>query len=529
MRIGIDVGGTHTDAVLMQGDTLLASHKAMTSHDVVIGVENAIRKVIGEHDVASIQAVMIGTTQFTNAVVERKQLAEVAAVRLAMPSGAELPPMTDWPKDIAQAIGQHSFMVKGGYLYDGNPLGAIDDDEIAALIAQLKQKALHNIAISAAFSPMNPDQEIMLGEQISKAIPHANITLSHRIGSLGILERENAAILNASLKPFADKVVEAFKQALISVNLTCPMFISQNDGTLMNADFVKHYPALTFASGPTNSLRGAFKLTGKANAIVVDVGGTTSDIGFLQNGFPRESNRVIKVGGIRTNFRMPDIQAVGIGGGSIVTDDGRQIGPESVGHTLLEKALVFGGDCLTASDIAVATGAMQMGDPQKVAKLATTLKSNAQATILQEIDANIEKMKPNSDPVPVILVGGGAALIPEGLSSASELIRPPNAGVANAIGAAIAQIGAEAESMLSYAQTSRQDAIAQVSKQASKLAVDAGADAKSLTVLSVDETAIPYMEDKMTRVRVKVVGNVASLNLDAPLVASTPPSASIKE
>ena len=100
------------------------------------------------------------------------------------------------------------------------------------------------------------------------------------------MERENAAILNTTLLPFADRVVSSFLGALKKRQLHCPVYISQNDGTLMSADFVRSYPALTFASGPTNSLRGAYKLTGLKDAIVVDIGGTTSDIGVLQNGFP---------------------------------------------------------------------------------------------------------------------------------------------------------------------------------------------------------------------------------------------------
>ena len=116
--------------------------------------------------------------------------------------------------------------------------------------------------------------------------------------------------------------MQAFRQALQRAWLEVPLFVSQNDGTLMRADDVQRYPVLTFASGPTNSMRGAVYLAGIQDAMVVDIGGTTSDIGMLRNGFPRQSTNFVDVGGVKTNFRMPDVLAVGLGGGSLVNEDG---------------------------------------------------------------------------------------------------------------------------------------------------------------------------------------------------------------
>lgn len=513
MRIGIDVGGTHTDAVLLNGEEVLATTKASTSSDVISGILTALNTVLENAGVNQDQldAVMIGTTQFTNAVVERRELARVAAIRIGAPSGQGLPPMIDWPLDIASMLGNHTYLLKGGYLYDGWPLSRLEDSDIDKVIKDIVSKDITNIAISSVFSPMNPAPELYVAEKIRKVIPNANITLSHNIGRLGLLERENAAILNTALLPLADKVVRAFRDALLTRGIRCPMFISQNDGTLMSASFIKEYPALTFASGPTNSLRGAYKLSGLANAIVVDVGGTTSDIGVLQDGFPRESSVVIEVGGVRTNFRMPDINAVGLGGGSIVSSNGTSIGPQSVGHRLLQEGLVFGGSTLTATDLIVAAGGAQVGDLAKVAHLSDSLISNGKARIKAMLDQNIEMMKPNSDPVPVILVGGGAILVDSELDSASQIVRPKHAEVANAIGAAIAQIGGEAERMTSYRSQTRDEAIAQVTQDAMQSAVNAGASRASLRVADVEETSIPYMDEGNTRIRVKVIGDIAAL------------------
>lgn len=511
MRIGIDVGGTHTDAVILEGDKVIAATKALTTADVVRGISNALDEILSMGGVKDdqIETVMIGTTQFTNAVIERRSLTRMAAVRIGLPSGKGMPPMIDWPADMKSAINAQIHMLHGGYLYDGHLLAELREDEINQLIADLKKENIQNISIASAFSPMNAQPEIKVSQAIKAAIPEAQITCSHEFGRLGLMERENASILNTALLPFAAKVVDAFQSALKNRGLNCPAYISQNDGTLMNSDFVRQFPALTFSSGPTNSLRGAFKLTGLQDAIVVDIGGTTSDIGVLQGGFPRESNVVVDIGGIRTNFRMPDIMAIGLGGGSLVTEKGKKVGPQSVGHKLVEEGLIFGGDTLTATDIIVAAGDKNIGDLKRVKALDPQLVRDAKETMHIMLDRTIEMMKPGGKSLPVILVGGGSVLVTEGLKAASKLYRPENAGVANAIGAAIAQVGGEAERLLSYRHMSREDAIADVTQAARRKAVAAGANGASLRAIDIEETAIPYMDEGATRVRVKVIGALA--------------------
>lgn len=513
MRIGIDVGGTHTDAVILAGGDVIASTKALTTSDVMTGIQNALDTVMEDSGVkpSDIEGVMIGTTQFTNAVVERRELAPTAAIRIALPSGKGLPPMVDWPEDIARALGQYTYMMTGGFLYDGWPLAATDTSELDTIIADLKVKGIKSVAVASVFSPMNPAPELEVENAIRRAIPDADITLSHRMGRLGIMERENAALLNAALLPFARRVVAAFQKAMKDRNLTCPMFVSQNDGTLMSVDFVRQFPALTFASGPTNSLRGASKLTGLKDAIVVDIGGTTSDIGVLQDGFPRESNVVVEVGGVRTNFRMPDITALGLGGGSLVDHGGAIVGPQSVGHKLVHKGLVFGGATMTATDMIVAAGKAQIGDPSLVAHIEDDVSQTAVKVMHEMLDRAIEMMKPNSEPVPVVLVGGGAVLVSGGLRAASKVLRPENAGVANAIGAAIAQVGGETERLVSYRSKPREEVIADITAEATAAAVSAGADVGSIKVADIEETSIPYMDEGNTRLRVKVIGDIAAI------------------
>ena len=513
MRIGIDVGGTHTDAVLVDGETILASCKELTSADVLSGVKAALANLRSQvSDWAALEAVMLGTTQFTNAVVERREMARVAAIRIGLPSGKGLPPGCGWPDDIKSAIGDAHYLLPGGFLYDGKPLSEPDESAMRACAKDIEAKGITNIAIASAFSPANAQPEEDMAAMIREQVPDARITLSQQVGRLGLLERENAAILNAALRPFAARVVAAFGGALKEFGITAPLFISQNDGTLMDAEFVREFPALTFSSGPTNSLRGAARLTGVTDAIVVDIGGTTSDIGVLRGGFPRESNRAVDVGGVRTNFRMPDIMAIGLGGGSIVSADGTSIGPQSVGHRLVSEAKVFGGDTLTATDIVVAAGYADIGDRTKVADIPRETIDNALGVMRAMLEDNIRQMKPDKQPLPVILVGGGAILAPSDLSQASELLKPEQSGVANAIGAAIALVGGESEIFADYREEPRETALERAKAQAHAVVVKAGGSAETARVTEIEETAIPYMDDGVTRIRIKVVSDLAGLS-----------------
>lgn len=510
MRIGIDVGGTHTDAVILDGHRVIASTKCLTSANVKDGVLAALDEILARSATAhdAVEAVMIGTTQFTNAVIERRELAATAIIRVALPSGELIPPMTDWPEDIAEAIGRHCYMVHGGLTYDGFPIAALDWEEIDRAIDDIARHCIELVAISAVFSPSNPEQELAVAERLREKIPGVGITLSHQIGGMGLLERENAAILNTSLRPLAETVVAAFGDALAERDIRCPFYISQNDGTLMSAEFAAKFPALTFASGPTNSLRGASLLTQLSDAVVVDIGGTTSDIGVLQGGFPRQSNVAIEVGGVRTNFRMPDIQAIGLGGGSRVSQDGQTIGPQSVGYRLVTDGRVFGGDTLTATDIAVAANAVAIGNPERVAGLDKNVVETAMSAMHRIIDNGVDQMKSSREPVPVILVGGGAVLVSRDLASASELHRPEHSDVANAIGAANAQVGRETERIVSYREQPRADVLAALQTQLTAELVAAGAATGSIRIADIEETAISYMADESTRLRVKMVGDL---------------------
>ena len=171
------------------------------------------------------------------------------------------------------------------------------------------------------FAPVSARHELVAAEVVKRELGETHISLSHEIGSLGLLERENATILNGALAGVARDVVRALQDALTAHDLRPETFFAQNDGTLMGLDQAMRYPVLTIGSGPANSVRGAAFLTGRSDALVADVGGTSTDVGMLVNGFPRESSYGVEIGGIRTNFRMPDLVTIALGGGTVVSGE----------------------------------------------------------------------------------------------------------------------------------------------------------------------------------------------------------------
>ena len=511
MRIGIDVGGTNTDAVLMDGRTVVGWAKSPTTHDVNSGITNVLNALLAQTKVTpdSISAVMLGTTHFTNAVVERKSLSKTAVLRIGLPATAALPPFVDWPDDLREAIGGVSYLVHGGYEFDGRPISPLNLSEIREAARKIGDAGIDCVAISSVFSPVNPDQEQRAAEIVAEEIPDVRVSLSHEIGRIGLLERENAAAMNACLSKLAVKIVQSFRDALTGLGISAPFFISQNDGTLMSADFVEKYPVLTFASGPTNSMRGAAFLSGLKDAVVVDIGGTTSDVGVLSQGFPREASVAVRIGGVRTNFRMPDVLSFGLGGGSHVKPEPLQVGPQSVGYEITTRALVFGGSDLTTTDIAVAAGMVEIGDKSKVAHLDKALVQSALARMWEMVETSVDRMKTAAGAVPVVLVGGGIILIGDQLNGVSELHCPEHASVANAIGAAIAQVGGEVDRIFSLEAMPRDKALQQAKDEAQQRVLDGGAIPGSVEIVEVEEVPLAYLPGNATRIRVKAVGTLA--------------------
>lgn len=365
--------------------------------------------------------------------------------------------------------------------------------------------------------------------------PALSVVCSHTIGGVGLLERENATILNASILNLAQRTVHAFCDAMVKLRLDCPLFLTQNDGTLTDAATAADLPIKTFASGPTNSMTGAAFLASldrenklaksDTQVLVVDVGGTTSDVcALLPSGFPRQAPNFVEVGGVRTAFSMPEVLSAGLGGGSIVTYDADldrvNVGPGSVGHYLTTKAIVFGGDVMTATDIVVASGKAEIGDVSKAKAIPAKVVQGARNQIKKILERVVEDMKVSDLPISLLLVGGGSIIQMDDLKGVAECIIPPHHDSANAVGAAIAKVAGEVDFIEILADQDENAILEKAKSQAIDAAVARGADRENVRIVAIDKLPLQYVTNKATRLIVKAVGSLAIPDRNSTIAAT---------
>ncbi|GAA4527818.1 MULTISPECIES: hydantoinase/oxoprolinase N-terminal domain-containing protein [Nonomuraea] len=506
LRIGIDVGGTNTDAVVLDsGDRVIAKAKRPTSRDVTEGLRAALDAVLdelGPHAHGRIGRVMLGTTHATNAILERRNLGRVAVLRLGAPATTAVPPLSDWPDGLREVVSAGEAVVPGGHYVDGREIGRLDPGSIRRFLDGVEADA---VAVTAVFSPATADHE-RAAEELIRSEYGLPVSVSHEIGSLGLLERENATVLNAALYEVAGHVTSALTAALAERGLAATPYLAQNDGTLMTLEHAARLPVSTIGSGPANSLRGAAFLSGVPDAVVADVGGTSTDLGVLTGGFPRESAAAVEIGGVLTNFRMPDILAIALGGGTVVR--GAKAGPDSVGYRIAEEALVFGGGTATLTDAAVAAGRRPPGVTWDLGDISEDFRDTLQraiaATDALAADA-VDRMTLGRTGRPLVAVGGGAFLLPERIPGVSRVIRPEHAEVANAVGAAIALASGRVDTIMPAGE-SRTKAIERVRREAAARAVAAGADPDRVQIVDLLEVPLSYLAEPAVRIHAKAAG-----------------------
>lgn len=542
-RIGVDVGGTNTDAAIIDlrasespGRGVLASHKASTTSDITSGIEAAIRAVLeaSKVDQARVLSVTIGTTHFINALVEAdaRRLDRVAVVRLCGPFTKQIPPFSDFPVGLRSILDGGAYYLDGGHEIDGREIAPLNPEQIRKTARDVFASGVKSIALVGVFSPLDHDgtHEEKCKEMILEETPELEVVCSNSIGPTGFLERENATILNAAILRTGHRVKRGFKRAMARLRLSCPLYLSQNDGTLIDAETAAEYPIKTFASGPTNSMAGASFLAGmdhvkptdpeeegdaeQPQVLVVDIGGTTTDVcALLPSGFPRQAPGFVEVGGVRTAFSMPEVVSIGLGGGSKVqvtsTDGDVTIGPGSVGHFIHQEAKIFGGQTLTTSDIIVAMGKAQLGDPSLVKDIPASIVENARKGIKKMLESIVEQMKVSSAPVHVLLVGGGALLVTEDLDGVEKLIRPIHQGAANAVGAAIAKVSGDIDIVEIPEGKSEEDIMQAARQKAIDLAVKKGASKDDVRIVEVNKMHLPYTHNGAMRIQIRAVGQLA--------------------
>jgi N-methylhydantoinase A/oxoprolinase/acetone carboxylase beta subunit/DUF917 family protein len=499
---------------------VIAHFKTPTTPDVTSGIEVAVQNVIDKSGLTldRIASITIGTTHFLNAVVERdaRRLRRVAILRLSKSFLREIPPFSEFPPPLTRIISGYVGYVDGGLNIDGSQEAPLVEDQVIEQCRIIKEKGLSAIVVAGVYSPIDEvfQQENRVREIVLRELPGADVVCSHEVANIGFMERENASILNAAILKYAQRTIKGFKMALQRLKLTCPLFITQNDGTLLDSASAAKVPIKTFSSGATNSMRGAAYLSGinpeGCSSIVIDIGGTTSDVGvLLPSGLPRAASYFATVAGVRVNYAMPHLHSIGLGGGSLVRENNGSVsvGPDSVGHHLSTEALAFGGETITATDISVAAKRANIGDASKVQHLGFGLVEQAQACMKELLERAIDVIKTAPDPLPVILVGGGSIIAPDTLEGASKLVIPPFHDVANAVGAAVSKVGGTVDIVQNTQHQTVAQAIDHAKQLAVKRAIDAGAIASSISIAEIESIPLQYVANQI-RTIVKAVGDL---------------------
>ncbi|KAG5988083.1 hypothetical protein E4U43_004837, partial [Claviceps pusilla] len=609
-RIGVDVGGTNTDAAILDVQAaheptrgVLASHKALTTPDITSGIEAAIVAVLqaSKVDRSRILSVAIGTTHFINALIEAdaRRLDRVAVVRLCGPFTRQMPPFTGFPAEIHRVLDGGAYYLDGGLEVDGRPIAPLDEAQVRQTARAIVASGVRVVALVGVFSPL--DHQAMCEEK-GKAIlqdeaPELAVVCSKHIGPTGFLERENATILNAAILRTGHSVKDGFQRAMERLRLTCPLYLCQNDGTLIDADTAADFPIKTFASGPSNSMSGAAFLagldkkyaqtlpvlgrgadsTGKVGRVfdrasldmssvggreedgeetdeegekreekkgeqlepqilVVDIGGTTTDVcALLPSGFPRQAPGFVDVAGVRTAFSIPEVVSIGLGGGSKVevasscrpdaAAGAVSVGPSSVGHEFVARSRIFGGPTLTATDIVVADGSVQLGDASLVGDIPPETRQAARNEMNRLLETVIDKMKVSTAPVHVLLVGGGSILAAGDIKGVDECIKPPHQGAANAVGAAIGKICGEVDTVEILGGRDEKAVISAACERAIEEAIAKGAAPDDVQIVEVNKMPLQYMSQVTIRIQIRAVGRPA-IPIEYPFSSSSSSSSS---
>jgi N-methylhydantoinase A/oxoprolinase/acetone carboxylase beta subunit len=319
--IGLDTGGTYTDAALLDtaAGTVRATGKSLTTRDdLSIGVGGAIRRVLEDFDgsAANIGLVSLSTTLATNAVVEgvggRVGLLMIGFDETSLQRA-----------DLARALGQDPvFFINGGHAADGAPQAQLDEAAIREAV-NATEGDVSAYAVAGHFATRNPAHESR-ARDLLRTLTGAPVTCSHELSSsLGGPRRALTAVLNARLINLLDRLVAATEGIMADEGLSCPLMVVKGDGSLLESGYARSRPVETVLSGPAASLAGAAFLAGARTAMVADIGGTTTDIALLQNGAPRLKPDGALVGGWQTMVEAADIRTCGLGGDSEVAPVGR--------------------------------------------------------------------------------------------------------------------------------------------------------------------------------------------------------------
>jgi len=460
MIIGLDVGGTHTDVVLLGNEGFLKEIKVPTdSSDLFNTVLSGLEKLLEGVEPAKINRIVLSTTLTTNAIVQKK----LPQVGMIVSSGPGIDPNFF-------RTNSHYFAVSGSIDHRGREIEPVDKNEIKNIAKNFQKEGIRNIGVVSKFSIRNPSHEILINEILEDSF--GKIFLGHQIsGNLNFSRRIATTYLNAAVYPLHKEFFEAVNKSLNKKGLMVPIHILKADGGTMSFDASIDSPGRTILSGPAASIMGSIaSAPDDEESLVLDIGGTTTDMALLINSIPVLEPLGIRLGGYKTLIRSLKTRSIGIGGDSVIRMENGilKIGPERVG-----PAMAYGGPVPTPTDALFVLNKINNGDREKstegvksISKEMGTSLENAAYEIMdractkiireaQEM-INLINRKPvytiheikegySVNPKKIIILGGPAPYFAEYLEKLSDykIGVVPRWKVANAIGAALARTTCE--------------------------------------------------------------------------------------
>ena len=331
VALGIDTGGTYTDAVLVELDKRIVQEaKSLTTRrDLSIGIGKAVAAVFMEQSIRpnEVDLVALSTTFATNAIVE-EQGSPICLLLIGY--DPELIRQYHFDRELAA---NDVVYLRGGHDVVGDEVEPLDEAAAReAILARVGK--VEAFAVSSYFSVRNPAHELRVRELVDKLTGSLPVTCGHELTNrLNSVRRATTAALNAQLVPLLQELISTVRQTLDRMDITAPLMVVKGDGSLVRAEWALRRPIETILSGPAASVVGAWHLAGRQDVWVVDMGGTTTDIAALRDGRPRLNPRGARVGRWQTMVEAVDVHTVGLGGDSEVqvTENGRlDIGPRRV-------------------------------------------------------------------------------------------------------------------------------------------------------------------------------------------------------
>lgn len=318
--LGIDTGGTYTDAVLVDHDsnTVLAKAKALTTrHDLTIGIKEAVAAVFDEQTVApgDVRLVALSTTLATNAIVEG-QGSPICLLLIGY--DRELLQQYGFERDL---VTLNVVYLRGGHDGAGDEVEPLDEHAAREAILAWRDQ-VEAFAISGYFGVRNPVHEQRVRELVRELTSHPAACGHELTTRLNSVRRATTAALNARLIPLLRELISTVRRTLQEIGVAAPLMVVKGDGSLVRAEWAMHRPVETILSGPAASVVGACHLAGRKDVWVVDVGGTTTDIAMLQDGRPRINPEGALIGRWRTMVQAVDVHTTGLGGDSQVLVNG---------------------------------------------------------------------------------------------------------------------------------------------------------------------------------------------------------------